>query len=63
MLIVKIVNDATGTDKKSNYRYQVYVNENEISSGRIEGHNRKNGWRKLLKEISKQGSPKKDEML
>ena len=51
MLIVKIVNDGTGTVETGNYRYQVMVNDTVIESGEVKDHNRKDGWRILLQMI------------
>jgi len=51
MLIIKIQNDSTGTNKSANYRYQVLVNQTVIESGEIRGHNRDDGWRKLVIQL------------
>ena len=51
MLIVKIVNDGTGTPEVGNYRYQVMVNDTVIESGEIKKHHRKEGWQKLLLDL------------
>ena len=48
MLIIKIVNDATGTNQSANYRYQVLVNDTVIESGEIKGHDRRKGWVNLV---------------
>ena len=48
MLIIKIHNDGTGTNKSANYNYGVYVNSWRIAHGRIEGHNRNDGWEALV---------------
>ncbi len=48
MLIIKIVNDGTGTVEVGNYRYQVLVNDTVIESGDVKGHYRKKGWRNLV---------------
>lgn len=51
MLLVKIVNDGTGTDKIGNYDWEVYINERMIASGRVEGHPRGDGWYGLLSRL------------
>ena len=51
MLIIKIVNDATGTNTDANYRYQVLVNDTVIESGEVKGHDRRKGWRNLVKTL------------
>jgi len=48
MLIIKIVNDGTGTVEVGNYRYQVLVNDTVIESGDVKGHVRRAGWRRLV---------------
>ncbi len=52
MLIVKIVNDGKGTNENANYIYTVFVNDQEIARGKVDGHNRNDGWKALLKLIS-----------
>ena len=52
MLIIKIVNDATGTNESANYQYQVMINQSVIYSGRVIGHNRNTGWVGLLKLLT-----------
>lgn len=51
MLILKIVNDATGTNTDANYRYQVLVNDTVIESGKVSGHDRRKGWRNLVEML------------
>lgn len=51
MLILLIQNDGTGTDQAANYTYEVRVNYHVIERGRVEGHNRKDGWRELVRLI------------
>lgn len=53
MLIVYIHNDGTGTNKSANYTYQVCVNDVVIDVGEVKGHDRNEGWRKLLEEVAK----------
>lgn len=58
MLIIKIVNDSTGTKENGNYRYQVMVNETVIESGEVKRHKRKEGWRGLLLNLVDTSSKK-----
>jgi hypothetical protein len=51
MLTIQIRNDGTGTNESANYDYTVYVNSTLVASGRIESHNREDGWRKLLQRL------------
>lgn len=48
MLTIKILNDGTGTDESSNYRYQVLINHTVIESGEVKGHDRRKGWQNLV---------------
>lgn len=52
MLIVEIHNDGTGKDSSANYDVRVKVNLETIAEFRVEGHNRKDGWKKLLQEVA-----------
>jgi len=54
MLIVTFHNDSTGDVLEGNYDVKVYVNRNEIWSGRVEGHDRLTGWEGLLKRLAGQ---------
>jgi len=54
MLHIKIINDGTGTDKEANYLYDVYINAKRIASGEILGHDRSDGWCKLVEMILEQ---------
>jgi hypothetical protein len=49
MLIIKIQNDGTGSDQSANYNYGVYINDRRIANGLIKGHNRSNGWQRLVR--------------
>lgn len=51
MLTIRITNDKTGTDEAANYRYLVSTNLSLLAHGRIEGHNRADGWRALVREM------------
>ncbi len=52
MLIVLVHNDGTGTKEIANYDYEVRINHGVIERGRVQGHNRKDGWRALIREIA-----------
>ena len=52
MLIVKIVNDGKGTNENASYIYTDFVNDQEIARGEVDGHNRNDGWKTLLKLIA-----------
>lgn len=55
-LMIVFQNDATGTNKNANYNVAVLVGDGTQSGsqvlwrGRQEGHNRKDGWKKLVQE-------------
>jgi hypothetical protein len=49
MLIIKIVNDGTGTRRIGNYRYQVLINDIVIESGTVKEHHREDGWQTLVR--------------
>lgn len=52
-LIIVFHNDSTGTDNVGNYNVSVYVNQRLIDTARVEGHERKDGWRELVKKLAK----------
>jgi hypothetical protein len=52
MLLILVHNDGTGSEETGNYDYEVRINNEVIERGRIQGHNRKDGWRALIKEIA-----------
>ena len=58
MLLIKIVNDGSGDSKTGNYDYEVFVNKELIASGKVENHNREEGWRKLVRMLADQKEPK-----
>lgn len=60
MLTIKIVNDGTGTDESSNYRYQVLINQTVIESGEIKGHDRSKGWQNLVDMLVSESVENKD---
>ena len=55
-LILCFHNDATGNEASANYDVEVVVGDGTrtgsrtIARGRIEGHNRKDGWERLVME-------------
>ena len=53
MLTLTIINDETGTHKKANYKYYVFINSNMIEQGEVKGHDRDKGWKKLVEMILK----------
>ena len=59
MLRLAILNDGLGTDENASYEYRVYVNYELIDEGRVEGHNRKDGWRALVGMIAKESVDKR----
>ena len=52
MLLIKIVNDGTGDKLAGNYCYQVFINSELISSGKIKNHNRSHGWKELVSDFN-----------
>jgi hypothetical protein len=52
MLIVLVHNDGTGTEERANYDYEVRINDEVIERGRIQGHDRKDSWQVLIREIA-----------
>jgi hypothetical protein len=55
MLIVLAHNDGTGSNESANYNVEVRINEGTIWKGRIEGHDRSEGWTTLLYRIANAG--------
>ena len=51
MLRILIQNDGTGTDENARYAYSVFVNEDWIDMGIIEGHNRADPWWVLAQRV------------
>lgn len=51
MISLHILNNMTGTDDSANYTYRVEVNGQQIATGRVEGHNRADDWRALLRRL------------
>ena len=60
MLIVTITNDKSGTLTSRNYEYGVYVNKNKIAQGRVEGHDPKDGWKGLVKQLAEESDYAED---
>ena len=58
MLIIKVHNDGTGSNESANYDYGVYVNYRRIANGRIKGHNRDDGWEKLIARLLNESKAK-----
>ena len=56
-LIVYIQNDGTGSGDAANYDYQVRVGRELIASGRVEGHDREEGWRELVRRVASVPEP------
>lgn len=54
MLIIKIHNDGSGNNDSANYDYTVFVNKKIIAEGRIERHNRNDGWKKLVARLAEE---------
>jgi hypothetical protein len=52
MLIITFHNDGTGNKTVGNYDVKVYINREELWAGRIEGHERKNGWQGLVRRLA-----------
>ena len=52
MLAIYITRDADDTDDTAaRYGYVVKINYETIATGRIEGHNRADGWRALVRRV------------
>jgi hypothetical protein len=51
MLSIHIHNDGTGVNGNANYDYKVFINDEVIASGRVEGHRRSDGWANLLYRV------------
>jgi len=54
MLIVSFHNDSTGDEVTGNYDVSVHINFDQLWSGRIEGHDRRDGWQGLVRLLAKQ---------
>jgi len=52
MLTIEIVNDGTGLHHDANYTYHVMVNGRVVGFGEVHGHNRDDGWPKLIRMLS-----------
>ncbi len=51
MLVITFHNDGTGTDEIGNYNIVIFLNRTPIWEGRVEGHDRRKGWKALLKDL------------
>lgn len=47
-LVLVVHNDGTGTPEVGNYNWEVRINQTVLARGRVEGHDRRAGWRPLL---------------
>lgn len=54
-LYVVFTNDGKGTQESSNYTVRTYINDKKIWQGRVEGHDRSNGWMVLLQKFLTDG--------
>lgn len=54
MLALLVLNDRTGSNESANYSYRVQVNTEVIAKGEFKGHNRNNGWTRLVCDIAEQ---------
>jgi hypothetical protein len=52
MLTIRLRNDGTGSNDHANYDAVVRVNERVIWQGRVEGHDRDQGWPALLRQLA-----------
>lgn len=50
-LIIVFHNDGTGTETSANYNVGVFINKRQIAKDRIEGHNRADGWERLVRRL------------
>lgn len=48
-------NDGTGDMRTGNYDYQIKINERVIAQGHIQGHDRKEGWTRLIELVAEDG--------
>lgn len=51
MLIIKVTNDDTGDERVGNYDYAVLVGSTIIAEGRVDGHERSQGWKELIRKL------------
>jgi len=61
MLLIQIKNDGTGDMYIGNYDYSVFINAHIVETGRIEAHNRFEGWKELVKLFTEEISKKENE--
>ena len=54
MLLITFTNDTTGSEKVGNYDVAVYLNNTVIWRGRVEGHERGEGWQGLVEQLSRE---------
>ena len=60
-LIVVFENDGKSIDEICDYDVKVYVNERVIHKQRIIAHDRRDGWRKLVKRLGESGDGRRKE--
>jgi len=53
MMYIELHNDSTGDAGKGNYDVQILINGICIWKGRVEGHDRSAGWRKLVADLAR----------
>jgi hypothetical protein len=69
MLLIKLVNDTTGSKEIGNYKYEILITEVvegeekphliKISEGKLKGHKRSKGFEPLVKMLSEDLERKK----
>ena len=59
MLIIKVLNEGTGTHHSANYKYTVSINKDIIAFGDLKGHDRDDGWKELITQLV-EGEKKRD---
>lgn len=57
MLTIRLLNDGTGPHDAANYQVTVLVNLTIIWTGRVEGHNRADGWPALVSKMLRDNFP------
>ena len=53
-MLILTVQNIGGADDNARYEYKVYINRERIAEGNVEGHNRADGWAKLVMMIAEQ---------
>lgn len=52
MLAIVFVNDGTGDIYEGNYDYKVFINKTCLAEGKLNGHDRRLGWKGLAQHFS-----------